>query len=940
MSKGSAKSREVRGRDGQLEEELRISEAKFRGLFDNVNSGVAVYAAKDDGEDFIFVDFNRAGERIEKTKKEDLIGKSIVDAFPGAKEFGLFEVFQRVWRTGNAEHHPISLYKDERILGWRENYVFKLPSGEIMAVYDDMTEQKQSEHVLRMSEQCFRAIADYTYFWEIWISPHGNLVWTNPAAQRVTGYTIQELMSMRDYPAALIHEEDRGRMNRAFNSAMKGTRGKGVEFRLRRKDGIVVWVDISWQPLYDDKGVSQGYRASVRDITARKRAEDALRLTQFSLDSAADAVFWMGPDARFVYANEKACKSLGYSKDELLLMTVHDVDPDFPREVWEEHWEEMRRKSSFVLESHHRRKDGHVFPVEVSVNYLKFGTEEYNCAFVRDITDRKRAAEALQRTNRALKVLSECNQVLVRATDESTLLCEICRTIAEVGKYRLAWVGYAEDNEDKTVQPVAWSGYNEGYLESMKFTWADRKPDGGPTRAVIRTGRPSVSREITTNADGSPWEAEAVKRGYASAIALPLMFEDRAFGALTIYSSEVDAFDADEIKLLSELTNDLSFGIQAIRMQVERGRMEAALHESEERFRILYERAPLAYQSLDVKGRFIDVNPKWLETLGYSREEVIGHWFGDFLAFESAERFKERFSRFKAAGKTQGVEFKMLKKDGSSIMVSFDGRIGHDDQGKFKQTHCIFKDITDRKRAEEKLAEYQEQLRLLASELSLAEERLRRQIATDIHDNVGQNLALSKIKLDSLAKSVGTSEVGKKLKEIREIIAETIKSVRTMTFELSPPVLYELGFEAAVKWLVNQMEQRHGISASFHSTGKIGPFEHNVLVFLFQAIRELLFNVVKHAQADKVTVSARRAGSAVHICVKDDGVGFEMSKADLSDSGMKGFGLFSIRERLGSVGGGLDVDSSPGQGTSARLVAPVKNGNSEQKNCSQVGVGV
>ena len=259
-----------------LEEELKEYQAKFKVLFGNVCSGVAIYEARNDGEDFVFVDFNPAAEQIEHIKKEELIGKGVKDVFPGVKQFGLLDVFRRVYKTGTPEHHPVSVYKDERIAGWRENYVYRLPSGQIVAVYDDVSARKRTELVTRMTDQCFRAIADYTYDWEVWVGPPGRVLWTNPAAQRVTGYSIKEIMAMSDYPGSVIYEQDRDRIERAFRSALKGSTGNDVQFRIVRKDGKVIWVEMSWQPIYDDEDNSLGHRESIRDITARKEAEDAL----------------------------------------------------------------------------------------------------------------------------------------------------------------------------------------------------------------------------------------------------------------------------------------------------------------------------------------------------------------------------------------------------------------------------------------------------------------------------------------------------------------------------------------------------------------------------------------------------------------------------------------------------------------------------------------
>jgi len=266
------------------EDTLNEYQAKFKVLFGNVSSGIAIYEARNDGEDFVFVDFNPAAEETEQIKKQELIGKSVLEVFPGIREFGLFDVFQRVYKTGTPEHHPISVYKDERIAGWRENHVFRLPSKQVVAIYDDISVRKRTELVTRMTNECFRAIADYTYDWEIWVGPTGRVLWTNPAVERVTGYNIKEIAAMSDYPTQLIHEEDRDRMNKAFQKALKGSTGNDVQFRLECKDGKIIWAAMSWQPIFDDKGNPLGHRQSIRDITARIKAEHALEKAEHEME--------------------------------------------------------------------------------------------------------------------------------------------------------------------------------------------------------------------------------------------------------------------------------------------------------------------------------------------------------------------------------------------------------------------------------------------------------------------------------------------------------------------------------------------------------------------------------------------------------------------------------------------------------------------------------
>lgn len=329
-----------------------------------------------------------------------------------------------------------------------------------------------------------------------------------------------------------------------------------------------------------------------------------------------------------------------------------------------------------------------------------------------DQAEAERVTKTLHRLNRELKAISNCNQTLLRAVDEQTLLDNICRIICEQAGYRLAWVGYAEHDEAKTVRPVAWAGFDGGYIANANITWADDTEHGrGPTGIAIRSGTICYAQDFTTDPRLAPWRASALQRGYRSSIALPLQDEvKKTFGVLNIYSTEPNAFTPDEIRLMEELSGDLAFGIIALRTRTERQRVEKALRASEERFHSLFECAPLGYQSLDEEGRFIEVNQAWAEILGYTRAEVIGKWFGDFLAPEFVEAFRQRFPVFKAQGKIHS-EFQMLHKKGGRRFIAFEGRIAYKPDGSFKQTHCILQDITERQRVEEALHKSEKDLK-------------------------------------------------------------------------------------------------------------------------------------------------------------------------------------------------------------------------------------
>lgn len=190
--------------------------------------------------------------------------------------------------------------------------------------------------------------------------------------------------------------------------------------------------------------------------------------------------------------------------------------------------------------------------------------------------------EALHRIYRAHRALSSCNQAMVRAAKEAELLAEVCRIVVDIAGYRLCWVGYAEDDEARTVRPVAQAGYEEGYLQTVRVTWADTERGRGPAGTPIRTHRPCIVRDAATDPDFAPWRDEALKRGYASVLGLPLMAPPGLVGVVVIYAAEPDAFDDEEVRLLGALADDLTYGIMALRTRAEAGRAETALRQAHE----------------------------------------------------------------------------------------------------------------------------------------------------------------------------------------------------------------------------------------------------------------------------------------------------------------------------------------------------------------------
>jgi PAS domain S-box-containing protein len=393
--------------EGSSGERLVIMQAQLDAILNHASTAVAIYRAENDGNDFIVVDFNRAAEEIERIRREDVIGRSVLEVFPGVKEFGLFEVFQRVWRTGQPQEHPVSVYKDPRISGWRHNYVCKLPNGQVMAVYNDVTPSKRGELATRMSEQCFRAISDYAYDWEVWVGPAGRVLWTNPAATRISGYSVREIIAMPDYPAPLVHEADRDKMARAFRAAVGGGAG-GEQFRLKHKEGRLLWVEISWQPVVDGKGNSLGHRESIRDVTARKLAEQAVELAEQEkeaiLDNMSEHIIHIDADTSILWANRPACESVGMTREQVIGRFCYEMPVE-----WHDLWgncpaiEAMETKRR--IEAERSAPNGRTWLIQAAPVRNHKGEVIGGVEIALDVTKYKRTEKALDELQRELREL-------------------------------------------------------------------------------------------------------------------------------------------------------------------------------------------------------------------------------------------------------------------------------------------------------------------------------------------------------------------------------------------------------------------------------------------------------------------------------------------------------------------------------------------------------
>jgi len=349
------------------------------------------------------------------------------------------------------------------------------------------------------------------------------------------------------------------------------------------EDGRTIWLRTSKVPLRDSNGKVIGLLGLYEDITAHKQSEDALLSSEHHLREAqriAETASWHLdlPSGKVTWSHEM------YNMFDLDPTQPPPELPAFSRLLTPDSWTLMSEAFALLI------KEGKPYEIELETvgktgkrNWILSRGEPVRDAddtivgirgVSANITRRKQAEITLYNANRALRAISACNEAMFRSKNETELLNETCALIVEIGEYRMAWIGYAENNTEKSVKPMAMHGVEEGYLGERQFSWDENSAAGrGPTGKAIRTGKPQINQNFLTNPALGPWREAALQRGYQSSLALPLAGTSGIFGALMIYAPESDAFIDQEVALLEDLAKDLSFGIETLRTRTERDRI-------------------------------------------------------------------------------------------------------------------------------------------------------------------------------------------------------------------------------------------------------------------------------------------------------------------------------------------------------------------------------
>jgi len=387
------------------------AEERYRSVFDNSRNGIAVYETVRDGEDFVFKDFNKAAQAIDRISREDVIGRSVLAVFPGVREFGLFEVFQRVWKTGVPEQHPLSQYADERVSGWRDNYVYRLSSGEVVAVYADVTEQKQAEEKLQRSEELYKKLVQLSPDGIGVVDVEGNVIALSESVSEILGYGLEDLSGTDVFN--IVTDNLRDQVPNDLETLRETGRLTGHEMTITRKDGTEVFVEVNASTIKDEDGNPSAIMAVVRDVTERRKAEETLRERETRLEAiyegAMDAIVLIDSKLIISHLNPAAEKLFGFTAEEALGQSIEIMLPELRLKAHRGPLEEFihtgqrtlttETPSEMLLAGKHRTE----FPAEVSVSRFQIGGEWYAEVIARDMTERKQAEEALQRANLELE---------------------------------------------------------------------------------------------------------------------------------------------------------------------------------------------------------------------------------------------------------------------------------------------------------------------------------------------------------------------------------------------------------------------------------------------------------------------------------------------------------------------------------------------------------
>jgi len=477
---------------------------------------------------------------------------------------------------------------------------------------------------------------------------------------------------------------------------------------------IVLTIALAAVHLWRERTAATLTRALVAE---REQAAGAERLAMV-MRYANDIVVLFDDDGHIREANERAGEAYGYTRAELLSLTVTDLRADRNTDAFRARLNDMRSSRGVRFESEHRRKDGSTFPVEISARAEQTEGSTLFLCIVRDCTERRTHERQVERLNRLYAALSQVNHEMVRASRRESLLAGVCRAIVEYGGFSMCWAG-ALDEATKGLRVVADFGDGSGYLKSVRVTADDEPTAQGPIGTAIRENRPDVCADVLTESRMAPWREEAERCGYRSIVALPLRLGANERGTLCVYARQPESFRAEEVALLEKTVADTEFGLEALRQKEQREQAEDALRESEQRLRRALVDSPFPTLVHAEDGEILEVSRSWTEITGYSRSELktIADWTELAYGRRKEPVQTEIQGLYDLTGRVREGDFTIRTKGGGSRIWEFSsGPLGVASDGR-RLVISMALDVTERRLAEAELEKQEELLTKLTDQV-------------------------------------------------------------------------------------------------------------------------------------------------------------------------------------------------------------------------------
>jgi PAS domain S-box-containing protein len=602
-------------------------------------------------------------------------------------------------------------------------------------------------------------------------------------------------------------------------------------------------------------------------------------LFQLSIDRSADAIVWLGADAGIIYVNEAACCSLGYSRAELLALKIFDIDPTVSPDMWGMLWADLKAVGSRKLESRNRRKDGSVFPVEVTANYVEFSGREFSCAFAHDISERKRS----EQVQSSVFMISEA----VHATESlEELFRTIHETITELMPARNNfYIALYDEDTDTLSFPY--------FVDEFDETPAPKRLGKGLTEYVLRTGSPLLaSPEVFAELE-KQGEVESIGAASIDWLGVPLKVKEAAVGVLVVQSyTEGQRFtEADKSILM--------FISEQVAMAITRRQAEDALQESEEMFRSMVENAQSGIAIIDDKHRFVYVNDELVRILGFARNEIVGSDFRDYLAEESREMVSDIYLRRQSGEDVSSrYEFTIVRQDRKKRRMEISSSIISSSRYR-TATLSQIRDVTEQRQAEEQI------------KASLQEKEV---LLREIHHRVKNNLQIISSLLNLQSQHVEDLKALEMFKESR-LRVRSMAMVHEKLYRSKD--LSRVDFREYVHSLSYHLFQMYGVASD---TVALTIDIEDVLLDINTAIpcgllvSELISNALKHAfpqgRKGEVTVSMKPIENGdIALEVSDNGVGLE---DDLDLKNTESFGLQLVDMLTEQLQGTISIDRNGG----------------------------